>query len=182
MAIGPLPRQQGHCNDPVRGLAAPVRSPYIGPMITAVPIRWYSRTIRLQRDGNIIAELERPLVRRGRIRIGNDVHGVRWRGVFRRSYILEGNGRLIAEATMLLLRARCEVMAGDRQLVLRATSLTRLEFKVMHGDLQIGSIRRRSLMSRSAIVDVPDDLPVPIQAFLTFLVYAYWRRRGRAAG
>lgn len=151
-------------------------------MIEAVPRAWYSRTIHFLDHGDLVAVLDQPVLRSGSVHVGDDVYTIRGQGVFRRSYALEGHGRLLAEATTSLIPPRFEIMAGDRNLTLRATGFTRREFRLLHGDLQVGRMRRRSLFSRAAVVDFPDTLPVPVRVFLAFLVYRFWRRRARAAG
>ncbi len=156
--------------------------PYIDGMTEAVPRSWFSRTIDFFEGGQPIAVLEHAVLRSSRIVVGEDVYTIRWRGVLRRSYVLEGETRLLAEATATLIPPRCEVMAGDRNLTLRGVGLARRTFRVFHGDLEIGTIRRRSLFRRDVAVDLPDSLPVPIRVFLAFLVYRFWRRRARAAG
>jgi hypothetical protein len=66
-------------------------------------------------------------------------------------------------------------------LTLKPRSLFSRTFVLVHGDREIGSMRSTSLLGNSADIDFPENLPLPMQLFLAFLVITAWRRARAAA-
>jgi hypothetical protein len=57
---------------------------------------------------------------------------------------------------------------------LRATSAFTRELILLDGSSQIGSISPEGLVGRRAIVDLPDEMPLPVRIFITWLALRLW--------
>ena len=67
--------------------------------------------------------------------------------------------------------------------MLRMASRLRRRFVLIEGDREIGAIRPAHLFSRSALADLPDDLPLAVRIFMIWLVLLLWKRdMGNAGG
>ena len=98
-------------------------------------------------------------------------------GWFSGDFLLELNGKVVARASKpSVLRNRFEIELPDRQLVLSKPSSFDRRVIVLDGGKEIGSIYPLGTFTRRTHVDVPDDWPVPIRAFLFWLVFNVWKR------
>ena len=150
-------------------------------MLQATPTAWFSWNVRVEQAGRELAVLERSFfLDRGRFTAAGVEYRIA-RGGFR-VWLLEIDGRTLARARGTgLMRVGFEVTAQDRVLTLRAARPLSRRFTLLHGDLEIGSMRATSLFRRSAQIDFPDELPLPLRLFLTFLVFTAWKRAQRSA-
>jgi hypothetical protein len=73
------------------------------------------------------------------------------------------------------------IRAGGREYTLRKPSIWRRTFVLMEGDRQIGSIAPDSAWTRRATVDLPADWPMPLKAFVIWLVIILWKRDSDSA-
>ena len=98
-------------------------------------------------------------------------------GWFSGDFLLELNGKVVARASKpSVLQNRFEIELPDRQLVLSKPSSFDRRVIVLDGGKEIGSIYPLGAFTRHTYVDVPDDWPVPIRAFLFWLVVNVWKR------
>lgn len=101
------------------------------------------------------------------------------------SFALKWGEQVAARARKTSLFTRSfDVETGGEHLRLAAVSIWRREFGVYRNGEQIGRIAPTSLFRRSAVIDLPDDVPLPVQVFLFWLVIILWRRsaNSNAAG
>jgi hypothetical protein len=152
-------------------------------VLTAVPISWYSWNFRVVDNGSEIAEVRRQgLGGRWRFRLDGGSFEIARRGLLGAYELHAGDGRTLArsERTGVLGRA-FQVTALDRVLTLRPDGVIGRNFSLLHGDLNVGRLRRPSLWKRTMEIGFPPDLPLELRIFLVFLVFTVWRRRQRAA-
>ncbi len=121
----------------------------------------------------------------GRLILEEAVYPVYREGVFFGSFVLEHeDGAVLATAEKPSLFARrFEVEHDGSTYVLRTASRLRRRFVLIEGDREIGAIRPAHLFSRSALADLPDDLPLAVRIFMIWLVLLLWKRdMGNAGG
>lgn len=68
------------------------------------------------------------------------------------------------------------VQVEGRDFHLSAVSIWRREFALYEHGIQIGRIYPKWWIGRTAIIDLPDNLSLPTQMFLFWLVVVLWRR------
>jgi hypothetical protein len=96
-------------------------------------------------------------------------------------FLLELNGKVVARASKpSAFLNRFEIETPDRQFVLRKPSSINRRLIVLDGAKEIGSIYPLGVFTRRIHVDLPDDWPVPIRAFLFWLVFNVWKRANAA--
>ncbi len=121
----------------------------------------------------------------GRLILEEAVYPVYREGVFFGSFVLEHeDGAVLATAEKPSLFARrFDVEHDGSTYVLRMASRLRRRFVLIEGDREIGAIRPAHLFSRSALADLPDDLPLAVRIFMIWLVLLLWKRdMGNAGG
>jgi hypothetical protein len=155
----------------------------------------FSRNFSVWRDGAVIAEVDLSwLWARGVVTTGGQTYALAYEGIPQRSftlstgqgsYTLRWGGRVLARArkASALCRAFAIDLAG-RGLELRALSARGRRFGLIENGSQVGSIGPTGWSGRKAEIDLPDDIPLPVQVFLFWLVVVLWRQaasRGAAA-
>ncbi len=150
-------------------------------MIRAVPESFFSWDFALYRGDARLGVIEdRLLGGRAVLRIGREIYAMGRDGWFGKTYRLGSSDGMIATARRRsVFRWRLEVCFGGRDAVLcRARSSAR-DVALVEGELQLGAIRFEGWLTRRTIIDLPDSVPVPVQAFLFWLVMLVWRRACR---
>lgn len=146
-------------------------------MIEAVPRGWFSNSFRLQQPHGTVAEID---VSNWREKAEFDVQGGHYRlyreGFASGAFVLERDGQVVARALKpSAFRSRFEVQLGGRTLDLRRAAWSS-NFGLFDGERQVGSIRRAGILTRRALIDLPDDWPLAAQVFVFWLVLVIWIR------
>lgn len=151
--------------------------------LTMVPRRWYSWDYTVTSGDRTVAVLDLASWReRAEIVIGDVTHRVFREHALSGDFIIEAAGRELARATKpSAFRDTMIVHYGGKDYTLRKRSIWRRAFALMDGERQIGSIAPASAWSRRAAADLPPDWPVPITAFVIWLVIILWKRDAESA-
>jgi hypothetical protein len=146
--------------------------------MTMAPIRWDSWDYRVMDGDRTLAFLDLSSWReRAEIRIGDLTHRVFRERAMSGDFILDVGGQRLARATKpSIFRDTMIIHAAGREYTLRKPSVWRRAFVVMDGDRQIGSIAPDSAWTRRATADLPADWPMPVKAFVIWLVVILWKR------
>lgn len=81
----------------------------------------------------------------------------------------------------MLDRAVARPGAPDVELRLQAKNPLSRTFELFEGERLVGEVRRASVFSRKAVLDLPAFLPLAVRVFLFALVAIQWRRADRQA-
>jgi len=101
-----------------------------------------------------------------------------WSGDF----LLTAEGQVLARATKASIIGRSFVVRLDhREFALRAASWLSKRFELIEGDRAVGGVTPDHFFTRSCTAEFPEDLSVPVQVFLFWLVILMWRRQNNAA-
>jgi len=162
-------------------------------MLQASPKGLFSNDYEIQRDGVRVALLD-PSARRerGEVEIEGKTYELEregWLGDFR--LLDEMKHPLVTATKPLALRSRFEVSYGERRYVLEKASFWRSGFAVRERipggtasgkDVRtVGSIEKAGIFTRRAVLDLPEDWPLPVQIFVFWLVVVIWTREKAAA-
>jgi hypothetical protein len=88
---------------------------------------------------------------------------------------------LAAVLDSLPFKRSFRVDVGGRKLMLKAASAWRRQIEVHDDDALIGRIGPTGWAGRTSVIDLPSDLPLPVQLFLFWLVIILWRRDASGA-
>lgn len=151
-------------------------------MIEAVPKSWFSGDYRLQQAPGTVAELD---VSGWREKAEFDIHGGHYRldreKAPSRAFVLMRDTQQLARALKpSAFRSRFEVQVGGRTFEMRRGGW-QSNFTLLDGERQVGSVRRAGVFTRRAIIDLPDDWPLPVQVFVFWLALVIWNREQEAA-
>ena len=152
-------------------------------MLTAVRKRWFSWDYTISEGSRDLADITMARWRESGV---VTVQGVAFRasreGRMSGDFRLQGPGATVARASKPSAFRRAFVVAheGDHY-ILRSRSLVSRAFVLLKGEREVGSVTPTSIFSRSAVIDLPADLPLPVRAFIVWLVIISWKRAARAA-
>ena|SRR5688572_17163818 len=146
-----------------------------------VPKRWYSWDFTVMDGDRRVAALDLSSWReRGEVVIQDITHRVFREGMMSGDFVIERGGRELARATKpSAFRHTFIVHYNGRDYTLRKHSIWRRTFVLMDDERQIGSISPDSAWTRRSTADLPPDWPVPIKAFVIWLVIILWKRESR---
>ena len=77
--------------------------------------------------------------------------------------------------------SKWNVAVGDRLYQLTKRSWLSSDYDMHVGDAVVGSVHKKGVFSSKAQVDLPADIPPPVQVFVIAVVMPQWRRDGAAA-
>lgn len=105
-----------------------------------------------------------------------------WReGMFSGEFLLAKDGETIARAQKpSALKSSFNIEFSDRQYTLKKESWAGRSFVLIQGDIEVGSIRPEGVLTRKASVDLPGDMPMPLQLFVVWLTILLWKREADA--
>ena len=99
-------------------------------------------------------------------------------GLLKSTFHLESNGaRLASAAPAGAAFRRFTVQAGARTYTLAVASWSGRSFTLTENGAAVGTIGRSGFFTMKSTADLPDDLPLELQAFLIWLVLTTWRRQ-----
>lgn len=152
-------------------------------MLHALPTSWFSSSFQITRDGEEVGHLVLTRLRETATFTVNDVEFKFYReGLVSGDFVLDFQGSAIAVAQKpSAFRQRFTVSFKEHDYVLAAASAMGRAFVLRAGEEEVGHIRPFNMLSRKAEVDLPDEVPLPVQAFCLWLVLVLWQRAAAAA-
>jgi hypothetical protein len=152
-------------------------------MLEAVPKTIFANGFFLQERDVLLGEIDSSLWReKARLEIERAIYLLYREGYFTGAFILEREGAVVARALKpSAIYKTFEVELPDRHLVLRKLSVLNRRFGLFDGEIQVGSIYPLHAFTRRTNIDLPTDWPLPIRAFLFWLVFIIWKREQTAA-
>lgn len=149
------------------------------------PKRTFSmRYYTLTRDGVEIGQIDCGGVRQpATLTVGGVGYNPVSEGVLRTKFHLDAGGTRIADVELggTFFR-RFIVHAGVKTYTLKVASWFGRSFVLTENDVEVGRIARTGFFTARCRAELPDDLPLPLQAFLIWLVLITWRRQAVVAG
>jgi hypothetical protein len=152
-------------------------------MLTANPRSWLSWDFTLARGGDSLACIGLSSWReKGALTVGNSTYRAYREGLFSGAYVLESNGTVVARAHKPSAWTRRLVIEFDgAQYELKPHSAITRGFKLHKGERVVGTLSPASFLNRKINVELPEDLPLLIRAFVVWLTILLWKRDADAA-
>ena len=98
------------------------------------------------------------------------------------NFLLMANGQVLARATKdSVFARRFTVHIDGRELTLRAAAWLVRRFELIEEQSMVGEVTPDHFLTRSCTAQFPQDLSVPVQVFLFWLVVLMWRRAANAS-
>ena len=152
-------------------------------MLKGVPKGWCSPGYRVLEGNTTIAIVNLSSFREaGDLETEGATYQVYREGLFSGAFLLEERGSVLARAEKpsALLR-RFEVEYDGNEYLLEAESIMTRTFVLSAAGIQLGSIYAQHSLTRRSVVDLPEEIPLPVRLFIFWLVMILWKRASDAA-
>jgi hypothetical protein len=153
-------------------------------MLRAAPLAWYSSSFRLLHDGREAGVLKLAHVSERATFAVKDVRFEFYREGLLGDFVLEFESAVLARAQKPSAFDRRYVLTvEERRYVLESESAFRRAFRLRSddGEEALGRIAPEGLLTRVSEIDLPEALPLPVQAFCFWLVLVLWNRAAAAS-
>ncbi len=151
-------------------------------MLHALPTSWFKPAFRLLRDDREVGLLTLSSFRERATFSVKDVEFAFQREGMMGDFVLEFQGSVLARAQKpSAFKQRFVLTFEGRSYALAAASWFGRPFVLREEDAEVGHIRPLSVFSNKSDLDLPDALPLPVQAFCFWLVLLLWKRAAAAA-
>jgi len=113
-----------------------------------------------------------PSRQRGQVLADGLVYQAYSRGMFLPAYVFELDGAPLVEVQRpkLFTLSNVVTIAGGKTYVLRPASLFSSRYVLLDNGQRVGEIRSEGIWGNRFVIDLPDAIPVPVQAFLFWTV------------
>ncbi|HNT44891.1 MAG TPA: hypothetical protein PKN85_10520 [Syntrophorhabdaceae bacterium] len=148
-------------------------------MLRARPGSWFSWKFNiLDENDQIIAGIDIRWMREaGELHLGGRSYRLFREGLFGGAFILEEDGMELARAEKPSSLFRSfTVTAKGRAYRLHAASPVGRTFILSENDRTIGVIRPENAFTRKAVIDLPEEIALPVKIFMAWLVFVLWKR------
>jgi hypothetical protein len=153
-------------------------------MMRAEPTSLFGWDYKVMRGNQCFARLDVAWFReRGEVTIDRCVYEVGREGLMSGAFTLSLGGETLASAIKPSVFTRLfEIEHDGRSYVLESASSFVRKFVLRDADgHEVGAVRPVHLVSRKAIVDLPPELPLEFQVFVTWLVIVMWKRQNEGS-
>jgi len=146
-------------------------------MLNAVPRSVFSWDFEVFDDTGMLAVMDVAWLKEGgSFDYCGKTYKLRKAGVFSTNFSMTEDGHPVAGAEKTPLRRFFEVESHEKTYALSALHPFTRKFKVVCDGVIVGEIFPYSIFARSCKVDTSEDIPVPLQIFMLWLVILMWRR------
>ena len=146
--------------------------------IQAKPKHLFSWGFVLSVNHNHLVTMDVSFIREGGQFIwNNNTYQLSREGFYCGDFLLLKDNEIIARASKPNPFTRRFVLGiGNREIVLAANSPFTRCFHLTENNMTIGSISPNHPFTRRTTIELPDDMDIPIQVFIFWLVVLMWRR------
>jgi hypothetical protein len=147
-------------------------------MLHIAPVSWYSWAFKVSDESRTVADIAMSWWReKGALAADGVNYRVYREGLASGAFVLEGPGSVLARAEKpSAFRREFSVRHDGREYTLRPRSIFGRTFILTAGSREIGSVTPHNAFTRKATADLPADLPIPVRAFIVWLVMIAWKR------
>jgi hypothetical protein len=152
-------------------------------MLTANPQSWFSWDFTLAKNGESLASIDLSSWReKGALTVANSTYRISREGLCSGAFVLESNGTVVARAHKPSAWTRRLILDfGGAQFELKPRSSFTRGFQLLTDGRAVGSLSPASFLNRKINVELPEDLPLQIRAFIVWLTVTLWKRDASAA-
>ncbi|MGE5559120.1 MAG: hypothetical protein ACM3WV_11025 [Bacillota bacterium] len=152
-------------------------------MLNAIPKGWFSKDYRVMDGARQVAEIVMSWWREeGRLNIEGASYKAYREKLMSGAFLLEtDNGLALARAEKpSAFFRRFLIEYDEREYVFQAKSVFSREFVLFDGPSEIGRVAPEGLFTRRAVVNLPEELPLPVRIFILWLTIVLWERESNS--
>lgn len=152
-------------------------------MLKAVFKSWFSWDFTIYDEMTPMAQIEMAWAREvAEMKFGNATYTMSREGRFSGAFLLKSGARVVARAEKpSALQRSFKIEYQNKQFTLVAAAAFSRKFFLREGERIAGSVQPERVFTRSAVIDLPPTIELPVKVFLTWLALILWRRAARAA-
>ena len=152
-------------------------------MLTANPQSWFSWDFTLAMNGESVADIDLSSWReKGALTVAKSTYRVYREGLCSGAFVLEFDGAVVARAHKPSAWTRRLVLDfGGAQFELKPRSAFTRGFQLLKGEQLVGTLLPANVLTRKINVELPEELPLQIRAFIVWLTVLLWKRDASAA-
>lgn len=149
----------------------------------ARPPSWFSWKFVIRDQGNRdIALIDIGWIHEaGELRLGRQKYRLRREKLLGGAFTLENEGQELARAEKGAFIRSFSVSYRDRKFKLKAASPIGREFILSENGQPVGHVKPEGAFTRKAIIDLPEDIELPVRIFMAWLVFVLWKRDEEAS-
>ena len=154
-------------------------------MLRAVPKNWFSSNYRVLENNNEVATIDLSWWREaGTFHIKGAIYNVYRERLMSGAFIFESGGAIIARAEKPSALYRSFVVEYENkkyQLEAESAFFRKFILSEAESGQPIGEVYPESALTRKAVVDLPEAIPLPVRVFMFWLVMILWKRESDSA-
>jgi hypothetical protein len=153
-------------------------------MLQAAPKSLFSWDFTVSQAGRTIAEVDMSWLReKAELYVESQRYEVYREGWMSGRFVMASDAGVLAAAEKPSAWFRSFVVEyGDRRFQLAALSPFTRSFVLTEGPTSVGTAKPDFWLSRTTTIDLPDDIELPVQVFMFWLVLILWRRAANSSG
>lgn len=151
-------------------------------MMYAIPKSIFSWGFEVYHDDRLLAVIDTSwLVEGGSLDYGGITYQLQKDGFLSGSYTLRENDSVIATAQKTPMIRYFDVDYANQHYIVKAASIFTRKFVIQQNGNTIGQICPKHPFTRRCTIDMPPEIPVPVQMFKFWLVALMWRKHQASA-
>jgi hypothetical protein len=149
-------------------------------MMYAIPKSIFSWGFEVFDDDRLLAIIDTSwLVEGGSLDYDGITYQQQKDGFLSGGFKLLEDGAVIATAQKAPMMRYFDIDYANQHYILKAASIFTRKFIIQQNENTIGQICPKHGFTRKCTIDMPPEIPVPVQLFKFWLVALMWRRRSR---
>jgi hypothetical protein len=152
-------------------------------MLRAIPKGWFSPDYTVFANDIAVADIDLSFMSESsEITINGGIYKAYREGWVSGAFVLESAGSTLARAEKPSALYRSFIVEyGKRKFSLEAESAVLRKFVLAEGGQEIGSIAPDHAFTSRAMIDLPEDIVLPVRVFMFWLVVILWKRDSETA-
>ena len=146
-------------------------------MIYAVPKSIFSWGFNVYHDDRLLAVIDSSwLIEGGSLDYQGQTYQLQKNGLMSGTFTLRENTSVVATAEKTPFVRCFNIDFNGQSYILKAAAVFTRQFIIQQNGSTIGSISPKSMFTRRCEIDLPPEIPIPLQLFKFWLVALMWRR------
>ena len=152
-------------------------------MLRAVPKGWFSSVYKVLDNNTHVATIDPSYFREAaELTIRGSTYSLYREGLMSGAFVLKSGGSVLARAVKpSALYRSFQVEYRGKQYTLEAKTVWSKKFVLSEGGVRVGAVYPERALTRKAVVDFPDEIPLAVKVFMFWLVMILWNRSDTAA-
>jgi len=152
-------------------------------MLQATPRGWFSWNFVVSEGEEEVADIRLAMLREaGELVVRDMSYRVNREGIMSGAFVLlDGSMELARAEKPSAFQRSFQVSHAGKSYALAAESAFRRKFVLRESGRPVGSVYPLNAFTRRCVVDLPDEISLPVRVFMVWLVIILWKRDSDSA-